>query len=1033
LISLGTYVNSQALRHAFWAMLAGVLLSVAPSPVIAASDADFAKSELTRIVRGKISGRQAQTFSMIERYQRNKAQQNQLKRSQVLMPVTEDSLDESAEQDVLGQSDETPGTVYSFTAEECSQFLDALIHQKPEEGRVKLAQEQLIQLGYYDYKVDGILGTKTQQGLLSYCRNASFALSEDLLTLLAHHTVLSNANSAWASILSSPDFRRWKQNQRDFDQIDATMFHGSPKSVIALLDRYKNRQLAGPPLSLPTAFISYVLAKDDIAALKTPGSLSKVLASVTGKTFASPADFDAALEIAFKSVKNPERYLGVLHRHAAEELGLALTDESFKRLKVKGFSPKLLPVLEPMKGLAYPRTQLSAEVNEALGPVIDGLSAVKPDEIAKAAISSGSGWKFSPESTKKLADQIGGNEVAIGLLVERLHKLGDVEYASQKSITVAMRNVLSQLREDVSRSITLAVAEAEEMQTVELTEEAVAKAMAELSELAVPELYIDLIENLLDVEYPTSQLFWQALKARVSMVGPNHILKRPIFQILESLKAVSINEALLKRLREEKIPRSVVAQLGTLSGQEFDSTISLQEAIEEMFLALSQGFETYRPMILAQGKKSHPIDVDKAPLWTGGDCNCVNTKLSGTVYGFYPRWHAGEVKTIDFSLMNRIGYMGLTFDDEGELPNAVYWEGLDQKFIRTAQSYGTKLDLVISRNIWHSWNRQSAADKAMAFDKLGDNIARLIAIPLDDALSRALPYLTFGLSRTPAMADGVTLFMDGYPKDPDSVALFSSFLHGLSDRLAAQKRPLNLNLMFHSSDLQSGIYHLRHLAEIKSSLESEWVNVRFIVLLQEPSTLDKKILRQTIEDNLPSVSRMKVLRSVIMVTTYDGLNEAQLNADVIFAENNFGGIGFWPLSYATGEQALPAAIPKAIKKWFLTAQVSGGLQGADVCRYVCPNRWGFRLAWGGILILGVCLLLLYATQCEVRQFMERHFVYLILGIAVPLFLISMALMSCDPAWAEISNGNDPLAILVIGIIVYSLWRHWDGRRNAELP
>ena len=209
----------------------------------------------------------------------------------------------------------------------------------------------------------------------------------------------------------------------------------------------------------------------------------------------------------------------------------------------------------------------------------------------------------------------------------------------------------------------------------------------------------------------------------------------------------------------------------------------------------------------------------------------------------------------------------------------------------------------------------------------------------------------------------------------------------------------------------------------------------FLVLLQEPTTNDKKLLRLKIENGLHGKDRMKLLRGVVMAITFDGHNVDQLTDDVIYAKDNFGGIGFWPQAFVPDGDAAAAAQSSGIIGTVLHGNFLSTASGdaPSVCKYICPNKWAFRITWNIFVLALVSCILMRFMSCAWRTLFDNHFIHFIAGVVAPFFLLSIALLFCDPAWQAISRGNGLLILVVMAAIGYSIWNYNDKKSKANLP
>ena len=446
----------------------------------------------------------------------------------------------------------------------------------------------------------------------------------------------------------------------------------------------------------------------------------------------------------------------------------------------------------------------------------------------------------------------------------------------------------------------------------------------------IPEYYLELLADIQDADYPDPDLFWKAISARLRLEGYNNILRRKLFDNMEKLASVQIDAPLLRALRPE-LGKAVAARLTTLQDRRFSYTSELEKAVEQLFIVQAEQFERYRPRLLALARKSHPYDKSTVMQIGGPSCGCNHENLGGQVYGLYPYWLRKPY--IDFGVQTRIGYYGLSFDDQGNIPYAERWSEREADFIPVARAHGNKVDLVIYRNDWASWSPPDTPQNTAAFANLTANIVKLLDIPLNDLASRAKPYLTLGLSAAPVMGDGITLYFEDYPQDSESVAAFSLFLDTLGRKLHSHERSRSLNIMLRSRDMGKGIFGYQELFEHLNHIEDHDLHILYLVLIEEPTSNDKKMLRQNIENALHGEQRQLLLRHVVTVLTFDGHNKNQLRDDIIYAKDNFGGIGFWGQSGHTSAMK----VGKVLRTDYTDPQSTRSRLKTVLCKLACPR------------------------------------------------------------------------------------------------
>lgn len=922
---------------------------------------------------------------------------------------------------------------------DCSGMLANVTAKKHGKSIVADAQRQLVELGLDPGGVDDVLGSKTRSELSRFCGRAKFALNDDLLLMLRNHAAIYRAHQNWTTTLASKGFRKWAGKQKDAAEIARIELSGDAEEVIAVLERYRTRRasqaLVGTGDDTPA---SYMLTKDDIEQLRSREGVAKSMMKLLDATYEDQDAFEAAAGTALKGVTDSFEYVQLAERISEQQTSYRISAKSFDELKVENVPEYVLSAIQGMKDLNYPGDTLDEAVDAELDKLVERTMAFKPLLLTLAGISP-TGASLSESSLAKFAEAQKGDPLA-AVILERLRKLLGVRFKDDKALAWAMQTVLKEAADQIDKSRSLILAHAEEVSAYAFDKARAQEIDKKIKDSTVPEIYLALLEDMQGVDYPDPELFWLATRARVAMLGSNNPLKKSIRGVIERRAADKMDELLLEELKAAKLHPAVLELLGTLQGQKFDDAKALESAIDGLFAQLGEQYEQYRPVVIEQARKTHPFDKTKNIQWDGKSCNCLHSNLAGEIYGVYPYWMAGDKQAIDFSVQTRIGYYGLTFDDKGNIPNASRWTGLDAGFIREARTYGTKVDLVIYRSDWRGWDQSSNEEKTALFENLVANIVALVDTPLTDTFSKVKPYISMGTNPPPVMGDGVTLYFSGYPQDADAVDAFDGFIRTLRDKLKVGGRKYSVNVMFRSAELGKGIYEYPKLLSLVDNVEGndKELDALFLVLMQEPTTYDKKMLRLNIENGLHGKDRMRLLRNVAMVLTYDGRNESQLLDDVIYAKDNFGGIGFWTQSVAPGDAVVAEDGSLTVIGSMLGGNYMNTVNGAialkpAACQLVCPNRWAFRIAWDIFLLLLLASIPLYVLVCDWRNLFNKHFLYFLGGVVAPFLLLTFALLFCDPAWEKISKGNGLLILVIAIVLAYIVWNYYDKKRKADLP
>lgn len=480
-----------------------------------------------------------------------------------------------------------------------------------------------------------------------------------------------------------------------------------------------------------------------------------------------------------------------------------------------------------------------------------------------------------------------------------------------------------------------------------------------------------------------------------------------------------------------------------------------------------------QPAIGQLNKKSPAYRAASAVQWDGTGCGCVIDDLSGTVYGFYPFWLAGEKQTVNFSVLSRVAYYGLSFDDDGVIKQAnnvhnestvlsrdnADWNA-QTAFIQTARKHNSKVDWVIrnDKSYWDRWKKLPYSSRATVLETLTGNIVSFLTSPVNDPIAKIKQNMTLGIVTPPALGDGVTLYFDDFPDDRESVELFNRFFTGLQKRLMVEKNDYYVNIMAPQSALGTGIYRYSNLvsnlvkwidntkfsstdASLVTNLHISDIKTHILVLIEEPATDYKKKLRLDIENGeLHGIERGILKWQIIPVIEFDGRNWKQLEDDVLYFNDNFGGIGFWPLQ--VNEPAVVEEMPFSCEA---IQSVSGcliryfqntgwyGEPDSFLEKFVCENRVYFRIAAALLTILCLVYTGLYYYSCRIHNEIKKFYVIYLLLFVVPTLIAALLLLTYDPQLESLSKGNLPLILVVFGGITLSIVAYQRKKKQMRKP
>lgn len=636
------------------------------------------------------------------------------------------------------------------------------------------------------------------------------------------------------------------------------------------------------------------------------------------------------------------------------------------------------------------------------------------------------------------------------------------DYITEAAFTTAIDNAVfaAGLKTPVKPYLP-ALIKAAETTTYTLSAAALDALRVNRKDAQVPDAILDMLQEMQGLEYPQRWLFDKAALA---------LLRNGFGGCTSGIPADMADLRKVPLETIQKLKGSIAPALyGPLEKIWNDGACTDPGQVAAMNQQIEKLYDLYRLSLRKIARKKPLYDPDKRVLWDGNSCGCALDQFVGEVYGFYPFWHAGEKQRIDFSALSRIGYYGITFDDRGSLQQANDGRGIDASllngdptqndFINVARKYRTAVDWVIQRNDWRSWGTMGQKEKEAVLARLNIGITRLLTAKMQGGGASVLKDLPFGLGERaiPTNGDGVTLFFDDYPADNISVALFNEFVEKLKSSLRSQGAGDTVNILMRHSAMGKGIYDYKNLlALINASKASapqtfriraekgQGALPRFLVLLEEPTTATKKKLRLEIEStrDLYGSARVDVLRQIFPVTTFGANDWQQLEDDIIYYRDNFGGIGFWPLAAVPAAEKPPAAIPDGVLPCITSKdinrclidhyQVNPGEQTGAVCKTVCENRLAFRLGTALCLILLLTCWGLYWWSCRWRAWMSTYYYAPIIASGGATLILGLALLFCDPFFRWLSQGYlIPLSMFAVIVIMFFVYQHLLKARDEQ--
>jgi len=427
-------------------------------------------------------------------------------------------------------------------------------------------------------------------------------------------------------------------------------------------------------------------------------------------------------------------------------------------------------------------------------------------------------------------------------------------------------------------------------------------------------------------------------------------------------------------------------------------------------------------------------------------CNCTPPGDGSMVYGFYPFWRAPLAAGVDFSRFNRISLLGVQMNASGgwlqpNLAGDEVWGGVTSRLADQAVEHGAEVDLVLRIADVATLRRLSGA-RLMDFSARGAVAiadtplagGRLWLLPLP----RPQTFLAWFWHSPRYAFGGVTVMLPaGMFTDPaaDGNALADEFITALIRAMQKSGRAYVLNIVAPDSLSVPGPgvtlpddqerFWTNYLKDMKIAepasgrsairpepdpsrqpyLGSTNITVRMILPMRESTKITQKTLRSNVEKppQITGADRASVLNSIIPVLfTPSGDASAlsptasrQLDDDMIYFKQNFGGVALWPLPLK-GVGAGDEIYTRVQENFFST--------GNAICSTPVRLFWQFvALSW----IISTVLLLTIRPLNPVYRYVWWAWT----GLAVVLGLV---LLECDPGLAEVKKGN---SILIASFVV----------------
>lgn len=561
---------------------------------------------------------------------------------------------------------------------------------------------------------------------------------------------------------------------------------------------------------------------------------------------------------------------------------------------------------------------------------------------------------------------------------------------------------------------------------------------------------IQLLTPLLDVEYPSLQLFEAALDAQLCQLTLELVRVSAIKQGGQSPSPQEFAKACPVTDWERRLSESKARRARALAS-------SAPSAVGDILAAPGVSWQELAPTImppelrawlLERSRTYRPLSFNRNIAWDGKGCGCVQDEIESQIYGFFPAWWSGDQpRKIDFSRLHRISVVGLAIDDNGSLALPEQAEPGFANFAQQAHVHGTKLDLTIYRNDWKFLGSGNANQRNILIERMVRDVPvralDLIDKSLDDWGSRFYGLLP-GLRRANRLGDGITLYLDNLPSIDDRPAReqFDAFYKKMVEALIVTLRKgpnhYTLNLVISDREIANpGAFALDKLLDYLRQAEEPTLlqgrirsdtakyqsntnlTLRFIVTLSEPTGDSKKALRVKIDQStdVRGGDRRIFLEKVIPLISPRSKGGQQFADDLVYFNHNFGGVAFWPLPIQ--ELSTPTDFGKNFDTAFISSAVSA--PELAVRGWVCEHRGPLHAAFVLLLLIGAACWLAMTVNCDWRTRWGRT---ALLGAPFPVFVGGL-LFVFDPSFKSL---RESVVLFATLLFLSTLWAVFAMRR-----
>ncbi|MGY6412324.1 MAG: hypothetical protein ACXIUV_15030 [Alkalilacustris sp.] len=439
-------------------------------------------------------------------------------------------------------------------------------------------------------------------------------------------------------------------------------------------------------------------------------------------------------------------------------------------------------------------------------------------------------------------------------------------------------------------------------------------------------------------------------------------------------------------------------------------------------------------------------------------CGCVlRREEHALVYAFYPFWLSPvlpgpdadpaalpSLPQVNFELVERIAFYGLHWTDAASpgtlrLRHQQRWWEKRRDFVTAAHRHRSHADLAIRITGWERWSEAEIETVVAETIAAMGPFARFDALTMEEA-RRFLPTL---FDRP--MPDALTLIVDGYdgvgshPQADRLVALVERLARPLAARGQAVNLAFDLALAGQPADAPL-FEDIRTL--LAGGPGGQALVDSILVFLERPTVETGRTIRFRMEaSRFGAETRTEILRRILPVVPPGGhrfvpsrvgvVEHGQFIDDVVSFQDNFGGIGFWPVPLADdpGDIRVAQIIFDRWDLWRFPPELATLEDRFDrVCAVACPNRFYLGAA-ATALGAGLGILIWWSFFSGLADRIAFRAGTVWVGSVGLLGLLAL-LSACDKAavWPPVF-----LTLLVLVLLTVLTFGTYQRARNGPRP